>query len=474
MKHLYPNTYKTAYLFIVLSMLASPFANASNTTATNTETIKGNKGLFSIQFSWNNASFDDLMRVQVQYKKKGLLTKKKGGSGSFVSAGKDTYLNIELAEGDYEFLEVQLQNDKSIPTGKYLKLAFDGSFSIKAGQVTTGGMIFLVRQNKQSFNIIHLKIDNSEDVKRYVSTYKRDYASKVNPAWEFLPKETVDKMVSAYAAQLIKRESASKRPKVQYTYSTLGIVLKMKKDLTTGKVLDYKLIPTSTYQQIRKMSLKKEGKIMCELRNDMFLYGDDDALPFMPLPKSLVSYPEIHELDDTNFLMIDRNRNLYTADNTFNWKDHTEFSSEYEESFFQARTTRTEIYKGPRHLYVYTTGIGKNKLLLQSSYGDFDFTEVQLSKDIKKIPLVTETSTQIIIGPVLKVNYSAKRPGFIYVKTEGSDTWQEHSLPFGDCYNFAPDKKDETIFYTKCKESEWHRSYDSGKTWEPFKVAGTN
>ena len=460
-------------ILLILSLFAC-INTFSNTGAKNSNAeLASKKGLFSIQFSWNNDSFSKNMYAEVSFKKKGLLSKKKSSSGDSFIARRDKFINIELAPGEYEFLAVNLKGDPSIPSGKFLQLPIKGTFTIKTGQTTNGGMVFLVRQSKESLQIMNLKIDNTDDVKRYVKTFKNEFSTDVIPAWEFLPKEKVDKLIVAFADLLMRRESAAKRPKVKYTYSTLGMVFKMEKD-PTGKVLDYELIPTTTYQKISKMSIKKEGKILCELENNSYLYGDDDTLPFMPLPKSLANSPELHELDDKTFLMVDRNRNIYTADNTFDWKDHTEFSTEFGESYFQAQTTQTKIYKGTKFLYLFTTGIGKNKLVLQSPYNDFDFKEINLSKNIKKVPLLTETETQLIIGPVLKLNFTAKRPGYIYVKNHASNEWKEQSLPFGDCYNFAPDVKDDTIFYTKCKESEWHRSYDSGKSWEPFKEVGTN
>ncbi|MBT8305085.1 MAG: hypothetical protein KJP09_11490 [Bacteroidia bacterium] len=468
MKKKFQHSVKTFHIIIAISLLVSSFSLAA-TTNCETPAIVGNKGLFSIQFSWNTDSFAKNMLVNVEYKKKGLLNKKKSNGGTFFTAGRDRFINIELTPGDYDFFAVTAQYDPSIPKGKYLKIPMEGSFSIKAGEVTNGGMIFLVRENKQSFNIMTLKVDNTEDVKRYVHTYKNDYTGQINPAWDYLPKEKMDKMVNSFAAVLIERESTAKRPRVKYTYSTLGIVLKMEKD-STGKVVDYKLIPTGTYQKIQKMSLKKDGNILCVLENNNYLYGDEDNLPFMPLPKTLASSPELHELNDSTFLMLDRNRNIYTANKSFNWKEHLQFSEEYDESFFQARTTKTKVYKGKDNLYIYTTGIGKNRLLLKSTYDDFNFTQVELSKDIKKVPMVTETTNQLIIGPVMKLNVSAKRPAYIYVKDRNDNNWEELPLPFGDCFGFAPDRKDDTVFFTKCTESQWHKSIDGGKTWEKYQT----
>jgi hypothetical protein len=468
------NSYKIKYVLVFISFLSS-FSSIANKAKTEIDT-KGTivtkdskKGLFSIQFSWNADSYSKDISIEVEYKKKSLLSKAKTSGKDAFLASKNQFINIELSDGDYELIAVRLKGIE-IGYGKYLKIPLEGTFTIKAGAVTNGGLVYLIRKNKESHKIMTLKINNNEDVKRYIKAYQPTFTNQIEsiqPAWKFIANEKVDKLVKSFAQVLVDNESRGQRPKVTYLYGTLGLVIKMKKN-AEGKVTNHELIRTPTYQQIRIMTLRKDKKIICSLENGSFLYGDDKGLDYIPLPKSLEKTAELHELDNNQFLMLDRNLNIFTADETFKWKEHLKNRTNYKSSFFQANLTKIKVYKGKKHLYIFSNGIGKSKILLQSPYNNFNFNEVALSSDIKKVPMVTETETQLIIGPVLKVNSSAKRPALIYVKNLQGDTWKEYNLPFGDCYGFAPDRQDDTIFFTKCRKSDWHKSIDSGKTWEKY------
>lgn len=471
MKNLSYNSLINTQLLTILFIMIGLAGNAKSINTFETADLKSNKGLFSIQFSWNNDSYSKKLSVEVSYKKDGILKKaKKSGATGFM-VPKNRFINLELTEGEYELLAINLSGP-DFPAGKFLRIPFEHKFNIKAGQITNGGLVYIIRENKQAHNVMTLKINNDDDLKRYIRTYMPEFADNMDnmtSPWSFLSNEKVDNLVTSFANLLVKRESDAKRPKVKYLYASLGMVIKMEKD-ASGKVLSHELITTPTYQQIKKMQLKKDGKLLCVLENDSFLYGTDDGLEYIPLPDALEKSPEIAQLKNGDYLMHDRNLNIFTSDDTFNWKAHLDFNQEFEQSFFQARSTKMNVYEGKDNLYFYTTGIGKNRILLRSPYKDYNFESIALSKDIQKVPLVTETTDRLIIGPVLKLNASAKRPAYIYVQERNSQTWEERALPFGDCYGFAPDRKDDSIFFTKCTESEWHKSTDGGKTWTKYET----
>ncbi|NNC49491.1 MAG: hypothetical protein HKO01_03040 [Flaviramulus sp.] len=464
-------SFKKTYLLTALFFILCVASNVSAINNYKTKKPFNNKGLFSIQFSWNSDSYSKNLSVEVSYKKDGFLKKTKKSGATAFKVSKNQFINIELPEGDYELLAINLSGP-DFPAGKYLRIPFEHKFKVISEQITNGGLVYIIRENKQAHNVMNLKINNDEDLKRFMTTYRPEFASnldKMTHPWPFLSNEKVDKLIISFADLLVKREGFAKRPKVNYLYASLGMIIKMEKN-AEGKVLSYKLLPTPTYQQIKKMVLKKGGKILCDLENDSFLYGTDEGLEYIPLPEALEKSPILTQLKNGDYIMHDRNLNIFTSDDSFNWKAHLEFNQEFEQSFFQARSTSMKIYEGKDNLYFYTTGIGKNKKLLRSPHSDYKFENIEVSKDILKIPMVTETSSNLVIGPVLKLNASAKRPAYIYVKEKESQIWEERALPFGDCYGFAPDRNDDTIFFTKCTESEWHQSKDGGKTWVKYET----
>ena len=427
-----------------------------------------NKGLFTIQFSWNSDSYSKNLAVKVEYKKKGFLAKKKASGGAAFSSTKNQILSLSLAEGEYEIYAVHLTGAE-IGYNKYLKIPLEGSFVIKSGEVSNGGLIYLIRENKQSNKVMALRIDNTPDVFKYISTYKNDFAGSeptIKPAWKFLENEKVDKLVNSFADLLVKRESARKRPKITYLYATLGTVLKMKKD-SEGKVLSYKIIPTPTYQQIKGMGLLKNGSLLCTLDNGGFLYGDSSQLNYMPLPKKLEGKPEFEQIKGNQFLLVDSKFNIYWADDSFNWTAQNEFRMDIKPGGFfalGALPVYPKIYKGKQHLYIYSPTDDKRKILLQSDYETLDFKSIPLSKEVKKISLVSETLTHVIIGPILRLQATAKRPAYLYFKEHNSEEWVVRDMPRGDCKRFFPGK-DWTTLYAECSKGNWLESIDHGVTW---------
>ncbi len=431
-----------------------------------TSTADDNKGLFSIQFSWNAESFSKATSIEVIYERKTFMGKAKS-SNEQLFAIRNSFINLELREGEYELKALHLKG-KEFGYNKYLNVPIGETFEIKAGKVTNGGLIFLVRENTSSMKIMTLKMDNTADVKQYINTYKTEYSGRLDelePAWDYIDNSTVDKMVDAYAKTLVDRHKASSKKNITYTYATLGIVIKMERD-DEGTITDYRLISTPSYQQIKTMSLEGD-KIVCTLANGSYLYGDDEGLHYMPMPQGLQTIPNLYVIDHL-FLLIDNNFNIFSSDDQFAWSLQSDFNiTKSEMGKFFSQSTYPIFYEGKKHLYIYSKATGKQKLLLQSSRDRIHFEEISLSDDVKRVTMVTETPTKIILGPDLKLNATAKRPGYLYIKDLEGDTWYVRNLPRGDCNRFYPGK-DQSILYTECSKNNWYESHDYGKTWSKW------
>ena len=429
-----------------------------------------NKGLFSIQFSWNAESFSKNTSIEVIYKRKAFLSKAKSSGEEVFIAMRNTFINLELKEGEYELVALHLKG-KEFGYNKYMNVPINEGFVVKSGKVTNGGLFFLVRENTSSMKIMTLKMNNSPDVKQYVNTFKPEYTAQLDelePAWKFIDNSTVDNMVEAYAKTLVERQKASSKKNIIYTYATLGIAIKLKRD-PEGNIVDYQLISTPSYQQILKMILK-EDKIICILANGSFLYGDDKGLEFMPMPKGLQTVPSLHVVNN-KFLMIDSNFNIFSADRLFEWKEQLEYNNaKTEMGKFLSEASYPVFYEGKKHLYIFSKATGKQKILLQSKRDEIHFKPIPLSDDVKRIPMVTETAEKIIVGPVLKLSATPKRPAYIYLKDHDNDTWVVRDLPRGDCKRFYPGK-DQTILYTECSTNNWFESHDYGKTWSKWQAS---
>lgn len=432
-----------------------------------TEICTQDKGLFTIQFSWNSQSFSNKNSVEVQYKKEGLLKKSKSTGSGIINSPKNSVLSLELSPGIYHFEAVKMVGP-DFGYGKYLNIPFDKSFEIRGGQVTNGGLFFIGKETKGSYDIYFLTLDNDKDIERFVSTHYRDYTASTdsfNRPWEYTDDKILGSIIEAYAATLIPAEENRKRPKVTYLYTTLGIVMKMKKD-ATGKVLEHELIKTPSYQEIVEMAFK-DGKMICRLGNGDYWYGERDVPEYLPLPGQIRNYGKLYYLGPSKFIFIENDYGIHFATSEFNWSSQNEFRIERKYGLLKDQNySIPKIYFGGDNMYIYSTTGGKYKRLLRSPYENIAFQEITLDRDVKQVPMVTETKSQLILGPDLKIFSSAKRPAYLYVQNRGSDNWSVVDLPRGDCNLFGVDKKDDQIYYTTCGGEVKYLSPDSGATWE--------
>ena len=451
------------------------------TTINATETQ--DKGYYAIQFSWHTDSYSPSSEVKITYKRKGFLNK----TQSSITVTKNKFVTLELEPGEYELKDIRL-NGGNIPVFKYLKIPLTGSFTIEKGKITNGGLIYLMQENKQSNKVMTLKINNTPDLFEYAKTYlsqKNLKADDIVPAWSFLKNDVVDKLIQSFAELLVKRESPLKRPNVTYLHTTLGMIIKMKKDVQ-GIVTDYELIPTNTYQQIMKMTLKSDQKYVCDLENGLILYGSDAGLQYAPMPNNVEKTADFHELKNNQYLLVDDNYNIAWADSLFTWHTQSEFRHEQKTkkappgALFSSNLTEASpfVYMGKKHIYVYSkpefvaslskTAKVKRNILLQSNYENIHFKPIDLPEDLKKIPLVTETFEHLMLGPFRKSHYNEKKLAYIYIKKLNSDSWEIRELPKNYCTSFYPNKTGEILF-TECTKGNWFESFDNGLTWSKWK-----
>lgn len=461
---------KTFTLFLFLSIFTT--INAAGTK---------DKGFYAIQFSWDENSYSSLSEVKITYKKKGFLNR----TQSSVTVTKNKFVTLELNPGEYELQNIQLHGG-NIPGLMNLKIHLKGSFTIEKGKITNGGLILLIREKMESNIVRTLKINNTHDLFKYVRIYLSQESLKTEdiiPAWSFIENDEVDKLIQSFAKLLMKNESAKKRPNVNYLYTILGMIIKMNKD-GMGIVTDYTLIPTNTYQQIMKMTLKKNRNIICDLENGLILYGSDAGLQYTAMPKNMEKMAKFYELKRNQYLLVDSNYNIAWADSLFTWHIQSEFK--YKEKMKQTRLgsrfpptileTTPGVYKGKKHLYVYsspgTTYYNKSDIvtyntLLQSNYEDMQFKSIDLPMDLRRIRKVTETPEHLILGPFLGSFSNRKELAYIYVKKLNSDKWEVRELPKNYCTSFFPNKTGE-ILYTECTKGKWFESHDSGLTWSKW------
>ncbi|MDN5216681.1 hypothetical protein QQ020_31720 [Fulvivirgaceae bacterium BMA12] len=423
----------------------------------------GNKGLFTIQFSWDTDSYPRDYRVGINY---AAASKSKVFKGKPQQAmiNKNLSATLVLEEGTYRISSIDLHSVSL--NGKKISIKFDRTFTIKAGEAVNGGLVFITKE-PTSNNVYLLSIDNHQDALWYVKQYHQEYLSSdgkgLSAAWKFIDAQQIDQLVESYEKLIVARAKAKPKNSVKYLYSVLGIMLELEKE-KDGTIKGYKSIKTGTHQQIIKSVVLKD-KILCLLGQGQYLYGTSQGLSAIPMPEDLESEPRLYLIAVDKFLVFDKNLNIYTSvGEEISWQKQDEFRRS--DSQFHG----PYLSYGPKEMYIYTTGTGKERRLLHSPYDQIAFKAMPMSDDIKKIPNLIARGKKIIIGP--KTTNLVKKGSLIYIKEVDSDEWHLVQAPRGDCNRLYVDKNDDNRFDVTCGtfSKKWkYQSLDGGETWNEVK-----
>ena len=434
---------KNALLCRILTIVLG-LTTLFNTRASITNT-KDNEGLLIAQLSWPAYAFDTNVKATLTYKKNLL------ADPVIISGTKNQFLVSGIKEGTYNLLSVSL-SEGSIPSGKKLTISLDKKMTIEAGKITNLGLLFISPET-DSKKVTLLPVDNTPDIKRLLSLHfpkMNQQPESFKQVFPFIEKEKIDGIIANYAKILVDAENAHPNPQVSYMYATLGILLKMTRD-ENGKVIDYKQIPTKTYQEVTGVTFNSD-KLFCRLGNGEYLYGAEDNLSYVQRPAGV--FRTIYFLGNSLFLTTDMNFNLYVTNDTFNWKVYTGFNQGY--------GTNPTVYLGPRNIYVYSTSA-----LLTTAYSALSFKEVPLPQDedfhIGIDFKVVETKDKLFIGP----NNLGLKKARLYITDSEYSQWETLEMPKSMCSDFTVDKNDDNHLYAKCTWKDiLFESFDGGNSWK--------
>lgn len=427
---------------------------------------KNKRGLFTIQFSWDSDSYKRDYRVGINYKKPSLqITRAIKDIPEYTVVQKNMSMAHKLKPGTYTINSIELFSKEL--NGKKISIAFNRTFTIDAGEVVNGGLIFITK-NPENNQVMLLPIDNKNDAKSYVRQRHKDFLTQgsvqITSAWDFIDPPKVDKLIKAHQDMIFAREKLKSKSRVKYLYSVLGTVLEIQRD-KDGKPTGYKTISTNTYNQIEKAYFYY-GKLLCTLKQGRTLYGDPGSgLSEVPLPAGLNSEPKLYLVGEDKFLVYDKDLNIFTSiDSGQSWT----LQDEFKRSGGWINYPYTSF--GPDNIYIFTTTTGQDSKLLVSSYTDLNFRQMQLPKEIKRIHEVTATKSKLIIGPI-PTNVKKKK-ATIFIKQKDQDEWKLVEAPRHDCKTISAGKKDEDVFNLTCGVAGARYKYqstDGGESWKEIK-----
>lgn len=417
------------------------------------------KGLLILQVSWDNDSYADKNHITFNYNKtKASRLKKK----SSIKGLKNATLQLELEPGEYEISTIELRTLAGL--GRTISIPFAKSFSISPGQITNGGLIFLIKE-PDSDQVYVIPVDNASDAKWHVSDKRKDFYkegfSNFRPAWNFSAKEKIEAIIESYGKLLVSREMAKSKSKAKYLVGVLGVLIKLERD-QNGALKNYKVLKTNTYNEVTGYGVYK-NKLICLTSPGNYLYGAENDLRPIPTPEDVEGSFKIYLIGDNKLLLFDNNINIYSSTGTeIKWQKQSEFRREYK-NFYPI-----ELNFGVDHIYLYTRGTGEDRRLLMSDYDNVSFKKVEIPEEVKKITNLIETKDKLVIGP--KTTSFVKKGSVIHVMDRKQNTWQQVRTPRGDCNSLQVDRNDNSKFTTSCAGSTMvFVSEDGGKTWKTSK-----
>ena len=337
-------------------------------------------------------------------------------------AVKNNYIAIPLLPGNYEFENISNQVGNIINT-----LPIKGKFTIKAGEVTNLGEVFLMFKEKYSKRYRMLYLDNNDEMHGYLrSEYKTVYQGlkkkKFNKADV---KYVTDKLMDVVRRVAIAQEPRYKGNR-HYLTGPLGSI--GKKIYKKGKLTDIKWVDTGTINYIGNCSISKIS-LICIVPNqntgDRIFYAKVKTQKFYKKPAGFkngrfinLNNQEIYWVNDDMSFYHSKDRGKSWSENT-KYRIHTPAPS--------SLMSRPGSFMSRKGVYFYSWE--KDSTIIYSAYGSGKYKKIK--------PPVTGENIRGLVETAKGLYSSAERTifsdGEMFYKAKDSGDWVKRKLPAAGC-----------------------------------------
>lgn len=412
-------------------------------------------GFLALQFAWDNSAYNPKYKVGVNITK-GSIVKKNIQE----STTRNNILLLKLSDGEYNLESLDFSGEDLLY--EKFKMDFNRPFTIEDGKVTNGGLIFIGKgeqAGKRSHQVYFLTFDNQDDLGWYIQNQYVPFSNVpetyAQPAWVFSKNEGRDNMIHIYEKAMVDAETKNPRKGVNYLYGPFGLLIKLEKE-ANGQVVGSKKLNTATLRQIQAVQFY-QGKMIVDLGQGHMLYGTDQDLEPVIYPDEVGENPQFKLIGLDKFMIVDDLINIFVSEGAgFNWKKQDAFCRKLD------ATNRPIVGFGQDHLFIYTYLVGNDWALLQAPYDNPHFENLKIDEEIKRIPLLQETASKLVIGP--QTTNLVKRGSFVHAMDRSTNEWTTVQTPRGDCNTLYIDKAQDDNFKTYCGRYEYI-SQDAGANW---------
>lgn len=350
---------------------------------------------------------------------------------TYSGALKNGYISVPLLPGKYEF------NSLHTTIGNLHKtLPIKGGFTIKAGEVTNLGEVFLLFQRKVAarYNMIYL--NNNDDMHAYLrSEYKEVYRSLKKTFNKADVKFVDDKYIPNVRRQALGQTRASSFNKYVFTgpLGSIGISKRNNKN----KVIDIKWLKTDTFEEINTCDISKK-EVICvvphKTKGDRLFYSKRKKYTFNKKPLYF-DKGKFKIINDGSILWVGSDFNIYRSRNggkswVLNYKD---------KNINDASKMGLSFASGKKGIYLYSKDQGTK--ILYSKYKSNKFSKITPPKNLSRLNSLVETSKGLYTG----LEWTMFSDDSLYYKKKGSNQWVKRVIPVATCQFMSVKnyKKDE-------------------------------
>ena len=373
---------------------------------------------------------------------------------TYSNAIKNGYIAVPLLPGNYEFENISNRIANTINT-----LPIKGKFTIKAGEVTNLGEVFLMFKAKDSKSYRMIYLDNNGDMQSFLRTeYKDVYQSlhkkKLNNAEV---KYVTDKLLGLVRKIAISQEPVYKGNRL-YVTGPLGSIGKKVFD-KKGKVKDVKWVDTGTLLNINNCSISKISLVCIvphKTKGDQVFYAKGRIQKFYKKPKGFKSGRFVNLNNQEIYWVNDDMSFFHSKDKAKNWTSNTKFKviGEGTSSLY----SKPGVFMSRKGVYIYSGK--KDSTILYSGYGSEKYQTIKPPVSGEIVRGLIETAK----GLYSSGEHTAFTDGEMYYKANGTNDWKKRRLPAAGCGYVKLTNFDKDKIEVRCNGGVYASS-DEGKTF---------
>lgn len=377
-------------------------------------------------------------------------------------AYKDGFITVPLAPGKYEM------NSLFVPRGNggYSSLPIKGKFTIKAGEVTNLGEVFLLFPKKTDNRYNMLYLDNNDDMQaflrtKYADVYKLLQKKKFNRAdVKYIKPRYVNKV----REQLLSQTYNDKfnHYMVVGALGGIGLYDRDKK----GKVKSIKWLDTGTFIGPNDCQvLKKRAACIVphQTKGDRIFLSDGVRYKFTKKPADFKK-GKFRLLKDNSMVWLNDNFSYFRRSKKSNkWNAETAHEVALSGSFFDIyRFSKTpEVYEIKKGFYIFSKLDGSP--LLFNQYKSNKSVSLKKPDGKSGIGTLVETTAGLYASPADRTLFSDSE---IFFRPKGKEEWEKREIKLTYCgaYKVANYKKD-TLTMNCGSDGDFVLS-NNGKSWK--------